>query len=1174
MVKLFDEDRGSVQIDDSCLNKNGALFSVENIPVEIIPYMGLELLVNVFFYKNKSTKNCLFAVKRNDRKKDPQRHTDDEEHQKQEQMTKVQITGNNIRYSHLTTETAFLLFNTMEEQTIQITSYEKALNAMDICPWQLPRDMFAPSVNQFRLRPSEEAAIAIQKYLNPPPPWGIKINLSRSFLGAEKCLRLGQKLILSKCVTYLDISMCDLEEKFAKDFFFCVERNSVLLHLNVNGNAVKDAGACAAAKCIGRLETLHIASNEITDVGAIAFADAIRVSGTIKTLNIRSNNISVYGLYKIMDALEPVFDQMPIEVQELVTQKEGPKRETLQEENPTSNNASASEEVKGDDAKEKEITTPAATEQEGSADTNGDTVDDLVLTGLNDIEDVEEEEEIPYNENLHTLWVDYNDPFPQEMLKTLNLILAKRFPQPPPVAQHCSGNPLFDAAKLRLGVSSLFSGECDQLLDQVFDRKHSVSEQVWTFGPGAKASLYLVNKVPLFVEVNRFTVDPNNSSEETEMNIIFPTVFFFLRFRELVQFQCETDPEKPTGAALAATLLFCRGATSRFIISGAHLMIPGIVAARLHPDKRLALIFSMGNTIPYAIGYVSQALVEENKNGIGAFVLNCFKDNMWNTFVTDYNKNWALSSSMSASLPPEFTDKEVTEIINDAPIEDANVAVQEVAQEDPEKESYAFSIEDRIKFCLIETIKMVTAPIPLSQFMALFAVNYPRDTDTAKPIDFKETPYKKALTYLHSLDWIAMEEPHAGVHVIAKISHRVGAIRDHDLAYGPFLETVHLPRIEAERIKMQQEAIESDKVAYEQKILSVNVLYAPRYDLDRSLASVLLLGIVPEDTRFPELGEDPVKAAPECCTNAELQVAMNQLYGAKHIINNINKYIREKNLIVTSAEPRSMPTVRVNEVLAALQAGVPAIPVNQIGERCLERFTKVNQIILQTSIKGLTSSSIIPPKQITVKGRQPVITLSVVTKRGRKMVTIVVGAQEVGFDLHLLCLEWKALYSTSCNIVDPNDKPSRSKYPLEIHLQGTFTNELRDHLTSNLGVPIFSLRKLSLLSPAPSSASIAPPSAPIELLLESYFLPNLAVSISFFGDGKMNEEIERKQERGRTPHGSFPHIPRRFGSLEKKLHAADVTGHLTALYKFLRCEAHPSLSWVKQLSSGYVLPSS
>lgn len=310
-----------------------------------------------------------------------------------------------------------------------VSSYEKAIEVMSITPSQLPPDPLAPSCHQYRLRPSEEAAIICNLFLNPPPPWGIKINLHRSFIGGEKCLQLARKMILNQTVTYLDLSMCDLEERNAIGFFQYLQRNKTLKHLNVNGNRIKDVGVCAAAKCISNLETLHVASNEISDVGAIAIADELRESKTLKTLNIRSNHITVYGVYRIMDALEPSFGLMPTETQEFITAREKEASTLLFKSSSTLNVSSVEEELLGTIV---EDTGAAAAQTPKSYPVS---VSESTEKVANSAEQQEhEDEDKKYNGTLHTLWVDYNATFPDEVLKSLHGILAKRFPQPPPGA--------------------------------------------------------------------------------------------------------------------------------------------------------------------------------------------------------------------------------------------------------------------------------------------------------------------------------------------------------------------------------------------------------------------------------------------------------------------------------------------------------------------------------------------------------------------------------------------------------------------------------------------------------------------------------------------------------------------------------------------------------------------
>lgn len=315
----------------------------------------------------------------------------------------------------------------MNDAIVSASSFEKALEVMCITPSQLPPDPLAPSCQQYRLRPSEEASILSNRYLNPPPPWGIKINLHRSFIGPEKCLQLARKMILNQTVTYLDLSMCDMEAQAAVEFFKYLEKNRTLKHLNVNGNRLKDDGACAAAKCISKLETLHIASNDVTDIGILAIADEVRISKSIKSLNVRNNHMTIYGLYKIMDALEPSFGLMPPDAQDFINAKEKEVSTLLFKSSSTPHEASIEDEL-------------LETVVEDSASTTGNSLKNILVFDAENTEKEENNDEDKesvergkrYNETLHTLWVDYNCTFPEEILKSLNTILAKRFPLPPP----------------------------------------------------------------------------------------------------------------------------------------------------------------------------------------------------------------------------------------------------------------------------------------------------------------------------------------------------------------------------------------------------------------------------------------------------------------------------------------------------------------------------------------------------------------------------------------------------------------------------------------------------------------------------------------------------------------------------------------------------------------------
>ncbi|CCW65570.1 unnamed protein product [Phytomonas sp. EM1] len=253
-------------------------------------------------------------------------------------------------------------------------SFEEAIRLIEN---ESPQNEEKPSAkNKFRLRPSEELALLIADYLNPPPPRGTKINLSRSFLGSERCTFLGRKLNLSRTVTFLDISMCDIQEDAAERFFSLIKHNAVLRHVNINCNAIGDKGAVAAAECFAHLETLHASSNGITDCGASQIAEALVSSTTMKTLNLRCNKITKVGMTKLMQALDPSY---MIDTENTLTQ----------------NNQ--------DEASQSDVSQSKPVAQDSNL----------------------------ANSSIYTLWIDGNEGATTDLVRSLAILLSCRFPQPP-----------------------------------------------------------------------------------------------------------------------------------------------------------------------------------------------------------------------------------------------------------------------------------------------------------------------------------------------------------------------------------------------------------------------------------------------------------------------------------------------------------------------------------------------------------------------------------------------------------------------------------------------------------------------------------------------------------------------------------------------------------------------
>lgn len=158
----------------------------------------------------------------------------------------------------------------------------------------------------WRLRPSEMRALAIQEFQEPPPEWGLKVNLANMYIGAQHTSTIAHALILNHTVTTVDLSCCDMGTNAAIELMHCLERNKTLKHLNISGNLIgPEGGVKAASSLLNKLETLHLACNELGDVGGAAIAEALRYSTTLKFLNLRGNHMRLYTLYSLMESLDP-----------------------------------------------------------------------------------------------------------------------------------------------------------------------------------------------------------------------------------------------------------------------------------------------------------------------------------------------------------------------------------------------------------------------------------------------------------------------------------------------------------------------------------------------------------------------------------------------------------------------------------------------------------------------------------------------------------------------------------------------------------------------------------------------------------------------------------------------------------------------------------------------------
>lgn len=337
----------------------------------------------------------------------------------------------------------------------------------------------------WRLRPSQLRALALQEFLEPPPMWGARINLSNLCIGSAHSETIGRALILNETVTSLDLSGCDIGTAGAVKLFGCLERNRSLKHLSLNGNFLEAPVVEGAKKCIQKLESLHLACNRLGDRGLMDLADAIRETRTLQFLNVRANGATGIGVFRLIEALdsgllnrlsEKTRDDLALQRQVLQKRESAyralhaPQPPLLQ--NPTTP-ASLSD-AGGSTTFRRSLVLDAARKGLASAGspmmgpenaamarrfsslarrslasreatTTRDALSDSARAGTSSLQATLNEIELsrpptpltlPFaatqsNASINALWVNGNVPVPDELLDALKQILASRFPQPP-----------------------------------------------------------------------------------------------------------------------------------------------------------------------------------------------------------------------------------------------------------------------------------------------------------------------------------------------------------------------------------------------------------------------------------------------------------------------------------------------------------------------------------------------------------------------------------------------------------------------------------------------------------------------------------------------------------------------------------------------------------------------
>ncbi|KAK7195619.1 Translation initiation factor SUI1 [Novymonas esmeraldas] len=638
-----------------------------------------------------------------------------------------------------------------------------------------------------------------------------------------------------------------------------------------------------------------------------------------------------------------------------------------------------------------------------------------------------------------------------------------------------------DIKKLRADVLDVIGKDNADKFDLIVGKKDTVSKRRCQCGSGGSAFVYSVNDVPFFVSVDR--VGEEEQDVITQSNRfsfpMVPTVFFFLRMRQLL---VDHGGVRVGSANGRVATVVCRGPTSRFLLSGAHLMMPGILSV----EKRtplvvgdVALVYSIGVDAPYAVGIVTGNMTAKQDTGVGVFVIQCFRDNLWQQFENRFVANYSLSSHVPL-IPSEFGEDEVLESFPGASVDAAEPqalaggasSVDAIGDGDAPAVNYAelFTDEDAVlTFCLCEAAKQVSKsllPITLPQFTSIVVRSYPRDGVHTEAIQFKDTKHKKALAFFQRFpELLTISETSPGVHSVIVMNRSADVMRQHNARYADFLATVHQDGCDQEARALQAKLLADGTAVFRQNIVSTCVLYAVPRELDDDLARVLLMGEelnIPRDALFPTIEQVTTGTVPVYERVPVPDSVFQDLYQRRALVDNLKSYIKVHGLlVVTEAEKGKLPCVKIDDTLSLMFSSktyAPELPLDQVERAMLSLFRVKYEIVLQTTVEGSTlATENLVPKRILKNGSPPKVNVWAEKATGNKYVTIVRNLEAFGLDLQLLSAQWKKQFSTSCSVVDPSTEmtnlKSGTKIPLEIHVQGSLQLKIEAALLKEVNLP-------------------------------------------------------------------------------------------------------------------------
>ncbi|RNF00355.1 translation initiation factor 2D [Trypanosoma rangeli] len=637
-----------------------------------------------------------------------------------------------------------------------------------------------------------------------------------------------------------------------------------------------------------------------------------------------------------------------------------------------------------------------------------------------------------------------------------------------------------ESKRLRDVPAAVLGKEYLDSLESFWKKSDTITRITWEFSTGGLTAFYVVNGIPLMFSVISLPGDSHGMFPRKDVAAT-PTLFFFLLMRNYYK------KEVMEMISLFGATVWCRGATSQYILSGAHLMMPGIVGIKEENSKTFQMgetvfICSIGTLCPYAIGLSTERLANRATSGKGVYILHCYKDLLWDSYFVVFN---AFCGSLYPVLPSTFQANEVVELATPK-LNTVNAVLEE--KDDQETMENAtdevvrdcvpsnrdiliqttlniLELEDGIiDFALCETIRALSQsmlPMPLTEFSPLLISNYPRIPGAKLQIDFKRTTYKKLLPYLLMRpDLVTISEEKKGNHFVIRINKSSELLRQHRRNYAEFLQTIHEPAKEEEALEAEQQVLrDGAKGGFKRRIVSIETLYSPKNGGAIELKRMLCTGLYMDQLEQRSLGETHSQSS-LLAYNEDNNDFLDELYSRKHLCDNLRKYAKTRGLLDTEGKLHGPPFVQLKDILLPLASKLDEhMRITEVEELVFERlFSPVHQIAMETIqvINGAATSVTLITKT-TKRGKLPKVLVFTEKRQGNKIVTIVRGLDAYGFDLTSLAAQWKHQFSTFCTVYDPSKEMTNVKQgtriPLELQLGGDWVSKLKVVLGDEFGLP-------------------------------------------------------------------------------------------------------------------------